>query len=507
MPAAKIGVKDGGVSQVIFFMRVIVLIILLMIPAVTLSAPLNNGNTNEKDLKADFDLYRNILQSAHAGLYKYRSKAEIDKLFARQRLLIKQNTSLEDFYRILCVIETYIGSLHDQISLPESQITTVSNLKEFFPYPLKIVDGKLLMNIAEKEVPLGSEIFSINNRGTQEIISAFYKFETADGFNITGKSIGINSKFPWHYRMEYGAAKEYRVLYKPIGSNKILKARIKPATYTDYKTVYAKRHSAEFDNRLRRENTFQLLEEADLAILTINTFALGSRKSEKHKAYKEFLEKTFQTLKDKQVKNLIVDIRKNGGGSDPNDLLTLSYLRKTPFRENIEAFTIFQKVPYPEYFHSDDNETVTEFEDDLRKEHNIFKDGKYYQTPEKNEVWNPNKLAFDGRIYLLISPAVASAASLFAASIKSEGRAIVIGEESMGGYYGHTGHIPITYELPKTRIRFKFSIVDLKQDVNIKPDIPFGRGVLPDIESKQSQKDFINNYDRVLNHTLAIVTK
>ncbi|WP_315815241.1 hypothetical protein [Paraflavitalea speifideaquila] len=89
--------------------------------------------------------------------------------------------------------------------------------------------------------------------------------------------------------------------------------------------------------------------------------------------------------------------------------------------------------------------------------------------------------------------------------VKSEGYATLIGEETMGGYYGHTGHNKVAYELPHTRINFSFSVVDLQQYVTPKRDIPFGSGILPDKIVTQSQNDFIENRDAVMHYTLHLI--
>jgi C-terminal processing protease CtpA/Prc len=275
--------------------------------------------------------------------------------------------------------------------------------------------------------------------------------------------------------------------------------------YKDYALLNKKRHSLALDTLRDDRYEFELIDSMHTAILTVNTFSLGGPKSQKHAAYKAFLQQCFTSLQEKNIQHLIVDIRKNGGGSDPNDLLTFSYLARHPFKENKEAFTIFQTVPYKEYYYTDDSTEIPDIEDNFHDEHNQLKDGRYYQNPDYNRLWQPDSLAFKGKLYLLISPAVASAASLFASMVKSEGYATVIGEESMGGYYGHTGHNKVAYQLPHTHINFSFAVVDLLQYVTAKKEIPFGTGIIPDKIVNQTQQDFISNRDAVMEYTLRLV--
>lgn len=107
----------------------------------------------------------------------------------------------------------------------------------------------------------------------------------------------------------------------------------------------------------------------------------------------------------------------------------------------------------------------------------------------------------------MISPRVASAGSLFAALSASEENTVVVGEETQGGYYGHNGHTPIHYTLPKSKLKMYFSIVNLEQDVPKKENQPIGSGIMPDYKIGQSYEDFIKNEDTQLNYILELIKK
>ncbi|MBS0030078.1 S41 family peptidase [Chitinophaga sp. 22321] len=446
-------------------------------------------------LLADFDLYRSILEKTHAGLYKYHSKEQIDSIFTAGRKQITAITDVCGFYRQLTTIMSYIGSLHDDIFLPDKLKKQLFAAKGYFPYPVKLADGKLLVNIDGQKMAVGTEIHSINGVPVQQIIPGLYKYYTTDGFNISGKSEGINAWFPWFYFLEYGAAGSFRV-----NDSITLPAVSLPA----YVAQYKKRHSLALDTAMGDNYTFRLIDSSRAAILTVPTFALGNAESAKHAAYKQFLHSSFNTLKAKNIRHLIVDIRGNGGGTDPNDLLTFSYLAYQPFKENASAFTLFQRVPYRQYC-TDDTADVRDLEENLLDEHNRFREGKYYQNPDYCRFWQPDSLAFRGNLYLLVDPAVASAASLFASMVRSEGHARVIGSETMGGYYGHTGHNSLSYRLPQSGITFSISVVDLEQYVQPKKEIPYGAGILPDKIIHNSRTDFINNHDAVMDSVLLFI--
>lgn len=184
------------------------------------------------------------------------------------------------------------------------------------------------------------------------------------------------------------------------------------------------------------------------------------------------MDSVFTAIKQNKIKNLIVDVRYNGGGTDPNDLVTYSYLTQRNFQENTQAWISFKKIPYLKYVYSKIPRFlrplgVGKYNREFQKEFPEEKNGKYYQNASSSDhkIWKPNKNAFNGNIYLLISPRVASAGSLFAAMVAGNKNTVVIGDETMGGYYGHNGHTPLGYILPNSKIETFFSVVNLEQDV------------------------------------------
>jgi C-terminal processing protease CtpA/Prc len=248
--------------------------------------------------------------------------------------------------------------------------------------------------------------------------------------------------------------------------------------------------------------------------LTINDFGLGNENDPRHLRYVSFLDSVFINVKQNNIKNLIVDVRYNGGGTDPNDLVTYSYLTNRNFSENTQAWVSFKKIPYVKYIYTKVPRFLRPF--GIRKYNKPFQkefpkevDGKFYQdaTSSDHKIRTPNKNAFNGNIYLLISPRVASAGSLFAAMVASNKNTIVIGEETMGGYYGHNGHTDLGYILPKSKIETFFSVVNLEQDVSKKSNQIYNRGIIPDYNVTQTYEDYLIHKDTQMEVTLELISK
>lgn len=477
---------------------------------------------SQKKMRNDLEVFKEIRVTTNSGLYKYRTSREIDSIYNWAVNQIEKSSTYGDFYNIISQLTDFEGSLHNDTGMPEKLNQSLKNEQSgYFPYPIKWIEGKWIINYNKGEIPLGAEIVSINNDKIQNIVKNLYKYYTTDGINTTGKKIGINRNFSRYYRLKYGSKDSFKVAYKKHNSDQTQLTIVKNASYKTYYENFDKRYSKPYDSldyesseKIEQKYIYRKINE-NTSILTINTFLIGWNADDpKHKTYLHFLDSIFSKIKVNKIKNLIVDIRHNGGGTDPNDLVTYSYLTDRNFSENIQAWITFQKIPYLKYIESKIPAFlrplgVGKYNKYFKKEFYIEKNGAFYQGPlsEDHKIRKPNKNVFEGQIYLLISPRIASAGSLFAAMVAGNQNTIVIGEETMGGYYGHNGHTPMTYILPKSKIATTFSIVNLEQDVPKEVNQINNRGIIPDFEISQSFEDYLEHKDIQMDYVLELIGK
>ena len=464
---------------------------------------------------ADLALFRQLKETAHAGIYKYRTKPQMDSAFAAARAQVTAPLTVLAVYRLVVGITDFEGSLHNDTTLPDSVRRALHRETAFFPYPLKLVAGRLLLNSTHAPLPLGASITSIDGRPAAQLVRELGKYYTTDGFNTTGKTVGLAENFPEYYRLEYGPQRAFVVRYHGVADTVARQQTVPAVAYAAYQRAFAARHSRPGDQPFfegaPQKYTFQLLPEQATAILTLNTFAIGEDHSPGHRRYERFLDSCFALLRHRPaITNLLVDARSNGGGDDNNDMLAFSYLAGAPFHEHKSAVVRFARVPYRHYLTVERDTAeraalVADINQQIRTEFTIAADGRPHSNTRGNPVFQPQPTRFTGQLYLLISPRVASAGSMFAAMVRGNTPAVVIGEETMGGYYGHTGHASLDYTLPNTGIQVSFSLVDLVQDVPFRPTQPAGRGVLPDYEVRQSPADFLANRDPQLRFALQLI--
>ncbi|MGF2414904.1 MAG: S41 family peptidase, partial [Ferruginibacter sp.] len=375
---------------------------------------------------------------------------------------------------------------------PKEILDSLNFQKAFFPYPLKYIEGKIIFNSVNKEIPLGSRILRINGVNDTALMQSFYKYMPSDGYNISYKQSGsVNNSFGIRYLLEYGLKDSFVITYMAPGLSSQQSVILKSVFLQERLKNLQERHSAKvdsvIDNRVQEKYSFQLLTP-ETAKLNFRIFTMAaSTKDPAFKVYCDFIDSIFSVLNEKGIKNLIIDIRGNPGGLDPTYEQPMMYLTDSSFKENTLAYTIFDNIPHQEYFwgpateYKADAKAKLEYENLINSYFTKFEKGRNLQNPLKNLSYNPKKPAFTGNAYLLIDENVGSAASHLASLFKAYARnGKIIGEETSGGYYGHNGHFPVVYELPNSKIKTKFSVVYVVQDAPLKPDQPLGRGVIPD---------------------------
>lgn len=464
----------------------------------------NAQEINKRQLLKDYRIFQKIYEKANAGLYKHHTKAEIDSVFHTNKKRIRKNTSYREFYTIVWNVIDFTGSCHNDLTYPDSLMRALHGKKIFFPLPLKFLDNKLYSNLSYENIPAGSEILSVNGINAGEFATETSRYLSTDGQNVTGKYAFIETRlFPFYVYLATGEPDSFTISFKD--SSGIQQMVLKPVEYKTAFENYKKRFVPSYQKSNDSDYSYHYLDSTETGLLTINTFALGGPKSEGHKSYAVFLDSVFNDLKDRKTPNLIVDIRENGGGNDPNDLLLYSYLTRRNFRENRSAFTLFNTVPLKKFYFEEEKDEIKDLEEELKEEHSVRRDGKYYQNEKFNQPWSPKPNAYSGKIYLLISPFVASAGSLFASMVKSDNEPVVIGQEALGGYYGHTGHISVIYKLPNTGLLLSFSIVNLEQDVQRLPDQKQKDGVKPDYFVEQTIEEYLKSIDTVMEFTKKLI--
>ncbi len=465
-----------------------------------------------QELYSDFDLMVNSLKEAHTGLLWYQTLSEFDSICKKEREKIKEEMNSYDFFRIASKIVTSTKEGHCRIG-SSRDIGNYFNEKALIPpVIIKVLNNKFyILNDIENYNTKGKILTKINNISIENIIDKIYSYSPrcADGFIKTGKlRYSIDYSGLAYYYTDYFDNKsiyELEILNPKTNFKEIIK--VKGVSSKEYRTIEKKVQYPTFKNPIE----LKIYKNKRIGVLKINSFrhTYYDKDGNEEIAKRNFVSKIdsiFNIIRKNKIKNLIIDIRENGGGTEGYEDYVFSYLTTKKYSKyeyvQVNALT-FSFLKHTQY---NSLKKRKQFEQDLKEEFYLEKDGRYLRKKNFIKVTEPQKHSFKGKIYVLISGKTYSGGSEFAGLLKDKTDAIFIGEETGGGFYGQTSGFGLNLTLPNTKMRIRIPL--LKFSTNFKSDdIPFGRGIIPNYKVQKTYKEYMNNTDSELDFALKLISE
>jgi hypothetical protein len=321
----------------------------------------------------------------------------------------------------------------------------------------RLVDGKLyvidpLSNTGQ--VNTKDEIRSINGVAVSQLIAAIYPHITAQGFIQTTKRHVFNMNatvmipyalgFPETYSIELKGKDRPVVLNKPEG-------KITPRGNPIF--------------RCTDGLCLEFLDDHKTAVMSITTFNYYPFNN--LDVFKAFIDKSMAEIKQKGIKNLIIDVRWNGGGSQHASIHLLQYLAKKPFV--------------------------------------YYSRAEYERKTEKTlgeEALSPFKSRFKGKLYFMMDGLGNSTTGHFMSLVKVWNLGTIVGEELGSNQFCSAGQK--VCRLKHTKLVFN---VANNTHVSTATMLPDETGILPDYHVIQSIDDYLKGIDTVKEFTLNLAKK
>jgi C-terminal processing protease CtpA/Prc len=409
-------------------------------------------NLTSAAAQADFDLMRKALEEAHSGLYRFSTKAEMDRAFDAQRAKLSRPMTTRDFLGVVSETLARIKCGHTGVTPDDSLQAAMANAPMF---PLQVrIEGRRLIVLSndtpgDRTIQPGMEIVEINGRKPGDILNLILPAIPGDGDVETGRRASLQRRFWTYYWLLVDQASEFTVKANDATGRTVttkLDGVISTARSKSLNPV-----NAEAQGNLARlewssENlALRFLKDPEIAQIRIRGF--GGRD------YPQWMENTFKTLREKGTRALILDLRGNGGGSDMYGAMLVSYLTDKPFRyfDHINVKTIS-----PSFKEHSDWRPAGEAR--LREGMTPNPAGGYFVTASLHPGVSeqpPGKYPFLGKVVALIDGGTFSTAADFCAVTHHLKRATFIGEETGGGYYGNNSGMQVMLTLPNSKARVR----------------------------------------------------
>ncbi|MFM9911401.1 MAG: S41 family peptidase [Chitinophagaceae bacterium] len=410
-----------------------------------------------EQLREDFRFFRSKLENKHPNLYQYTSKEILNLYFDSLYTSINAPMNERSFYTILTLLNAKIKDGHTMQLPGASAINYHVKNDGYFPFYVTIVSNRLFVNMnctADSTILDGDEIISINEKQTKNILDYLLERQIHDGVNQTYPVWILTNYFKEYYSFSFGNPTTFSLIVK--NSNGEEKRTTVGALSKDSIRFYRQANYTHKIPVAAKGISMDINSQTGIATVMIRSFDKEILKSTYKQQYNEVLREIFKEIEEKQVKELILDLRNNQGGDWAPGTLLLSYLIREPL--------------------------------------------KFLENSIQSKIINPKPNSYKNNLYVLINGGSFSITGIIASYLELTKRGVLIGEEAGGNKTLLSGE-PVSFTLPNTKIECqsstqKFIIRNGKDD---------GHGVLPEFCVVADRKSILSNSDPVMEKVLLLI--
>ena len=405
-------------------------------------------------LQNDFSSLRAAVENNHPMLYFYYSKSNFDNFFNNAFASIQQEMTELEFFRLLAPVMARVNCGHTNIRPSTDFEYYLNNSLNVIPLGVVFIGDKayIYQDYSQNdEIEPGTEILSINNMAVSNIKEKLLGGLFSDGLNVTKKIHTINKYFFRYYSLLIDNPGSFELECMLPGSDKKSNINLNGRLYRDVLSSFRNQNPGEDVYALR----YDIQGDISTAIITVKSF-LMTRNSH----FQSFFNDFFQKIADKNINNLIIDVRGNGGGDPQMSMDLIKYLVDSDFV--------------------------------------YFAEGLGYNQLKKPIA--PYNLNFKGNLFILINGGCFSSTGHFCSLVQYLTNAVFIGEETGGSFSCNDNHMERT--LSNTKIRAVIARTTYSTAVT---GYKKGRGIMPDHEVIPTIEDRINAFDREMDYVLDLI--
>ena len=475
-------------------------------------AEIKDLTISKEKLLEDFEIVKTAYTTMHPGLYRYNTPTQIAEHLAQLKADCSKDLTIPEAYIAFSKFVAKIKCGHTYANFwnqPMVVKRAVNYQTDKVPFHFRLVENRMIITESATDNSLlkrGTEILAINGYSVQEILAALIPLQSTDGANVghqianiqlfgVGKFEAFDMYFPILFPPTNG---KYELSIMDLNNSKKSTVSVPSMSRKERTQIIKNRFPDLIPDDGPDLWNFKMLNE-ETALLTLHSFAIWNWDFK----WRRYIKNTFATLKEKNIPNLIIDIRLNGGGADIVGLTVLKNISQQPIvfpaRKELGRFTKFPASVKP-YIGTWDNS----FENKAIKKMKPMGDGYYAIDGKisKAQSFNPPKNNYQGKVYLLVGPLNSSATYYMAGAAKRNGAATLVGQETGGNQKGINGGLLYFLKLPNSKIELDIPVIGDFQ-IGEHPD----KGYEPDVLVAPNVDDIVNGIDTELATTLELIAQ
>jgi len=270
-------------------------------------------------LQSDFELLVSTLNDVHPSLYSFISEDDLNQIITETNNKLSSEMHESEFHILIRKLIRQIGCGHT-VARPSKNWYSSLKSPSVLPFSVYIIEDKLFIRnsfAADSTLKTGMEILSIDGRSNIDLLKEISSIQERDGSIESFSRSKIENLFSTYYLFLFGLKDNYEIEYFDLNSNQ-KKENIKGGISKKSDKKEIKKVSKPNEINIDHAHFYLSQDDPKTAFLDINSFH--------QKGYKNFYKKVFNELEDNKIKNLVLDLRNNGGGYFPNGNRLLRYL-------------------------------------------------------------------------------------------------------------------------------------------------------------------------------------
>lgn len=469
-------------------------------------------------MQEDLAILKRSLTTLHPGIYRYTTPAAVDAEFAKLESELKDTMAEGKFFLLVTQLLNKLNCGHtyaNPYNQNESVKTRLFGGRTYLPFYFDVIDRRMVItaNASSAKLAAGSEITSINGIAVSKIIDTLLTVTKADGKNTLEHrldSIGLRrgdaeryALFDMYFPLMFPMKDEVLDIEAvPAGTTQTKKIAVLAMTKAERTDEMAKRLGSPLD--YEDDWKFEIRTDG-IGYLKMGNFLTWRFKKFK---FEQFLADAFAQLRQRNVQDLIIDIRGNGGGSMDPGFEVARYLTNkelSPYAESKRLIRNVAAAPdLASYATSYDNALIAALKAGVPQQMYRRVDDRYFEIigRENYPKVTPFPNSFGGKAYLIVESSNASASFQFADYIQSNKLATVVGQATGGNKQGINGGNYLFLSLPNSKVE-----VDIPMYFQSPGNDRRDEGVIPDIVVKRQSDDIANGVDREIAKIIQLIKR